>query len=305
LPEEIKARPHIILGRDPKTGEVRYFDRLGALQDFLSWFGLDKAPVDFKEVLNGQKTWREWVKEIAMAPAQKAWQGITPLVKTPAEFITGKSTFPDLTKPRTIRDRAGYIANQLAATEELNALTGRPMRGTYQDSWNPAKMLAYTIDPEESAYYTVQDLKNKYLDSKGDNGYADIVSDQSNALWQLKRAIRFGDTRAIEKYRKEYIRFGGTVTGMATSVRNLDPLHDIKIADREDFLRFIGEDGKKAIEKANRYYTRIRTASASLQFPVKEGASNDMRAVSTKLRGNSGGPLLPPLPPKYPLPPIR
>ena len=55
LPESVRAKPHIIFGRD-EDGKVIYFDRLGFVQDFLEWFGIDESLLMVRDWLNGKRT---------------------------------------------------------------------------------------------------------------------------------------------------------------------------------------------------------------------------------------------------------
>ena len=58
LPPEVRNRPHVILGRN-KDGEILTFTRIGALGDFLEWFGLDAAPQYIDALLQGKMTPQE------------------------------------------------------------------------------------------------------------------------------------------------------------------------------------------------------------------------------------------------------
>ena len=52
LPDDVRERVHLVMGRD-KEGKVIYFSRLGAMQDFLDWFGLDTPVQTVRDFLNG------------------------------------------------------------------------------------------------------------------------------------------------------------------------------------------------------------------------------------------------------------
>src|SRR5207247_1596224 len=88
LPPEVRYRMHLILppGRDSE-GRVLAFTRLGSLQDFLEWFGADAPQELVRDWMDGRKGLGQVLKEMAIAPANKLYGGLTPAVKLPAELI--------------------------------------------------------------------------------------------------------------------------------------------------------------------------------------------------------------------------
>lgn len=218
LPEEVRARPHIILGRD-KDGKVLYFSRLGMLGDFLAWFGLDAPANLVSDWLNGRKSAGEIAEEMVKGPVNTLWQTTGQQYKLPAEVAAGRKTYPDLFKPTIVRDRGLELARTFGLEAEYRALLGLPSR-PYAESWRD--VLLYRVDPREAAYFDILDEKRRFLKKIGKWGeYGGLISPRSNALYNLRQAVRYQDKDAFERYLAEYENLGGTVRGLATSIRNL------------------------------------------------------------------------------------
>jgi len=127
LSRHVRNRPHIILGRD-KNGKIDYFSRIGVLGDFLEWFGLDIAPKYVDALMTGKMTPKEVALDMAESPVNKTVQGMFPFIKVGAEVITRRALFPDVFKPRVIRDRAYHIARSFAMEEEFKKVFKKPSR---------------------------------------------------------------------------------------------------------------------------------------------------------------------------------
>ena len=71
---------------------------------------------------------------------------------------------------------------------------------------------------------------------------------------KLKSAMRYNDKQAIQRYMREYKALDGTDRGFKTSMRAMDPLYGLSKDDRARFMRWITEDDRKYLKKAERYY---------------------------------------------------
>jgi hypothetical protein len=186
LPEDVRTKPHIIFGRD-KEGNVLYFSRLGALNDFFDWFGLDNLTQDIKDLQEGKKSAKEQISDIAWAPINKLVNGLTPYFMVPTQLLAGQTYYSDVRRPGKIRDIGEFTANTIGATEEYKRLTGKPVREDYTKSWQKAAV--YKADPEESAYYYALDLKQKFEKQVQNKYPSGVFSDspKSKALYYLDR----------------------------------------------------------------------------------------------------------------------
>jgi hypothetical protein len=253
LSEDVRNRLHIVLGRD-KDGKVLYFSRLGALQDFLDWFGLDTPAKHTQDFLSGKKSIRDIAKDIAKEDVNKIVNAITPVVKLPGELLYGKKLFPVITRPMPIRDRWQYIAESFGLTNEYKALTGKPSRG-YGSSIS--EMFIYKSDPHETAYWSNKENVARYKRKIGkySEGYSE--SPRSDALYNIKMAMRYGDEAAFKKYLLEYAALGGTAKGLKQSIGTLNPLYGLSKEDQLGFVQSLDAEGRRDLAKAISYYERI------------------------------------------------
>jgi hypothetical protein len=261
LSNDVKSRPHIIFGRD-KDGKILYFDRLGFVQDFLAWFGMDDAPLEIPNLINGKVTPKEFVINFAKAPVNKLVQSIGPTVKWPVELLLGKTVFPDVFKTRSIRDRWEYFANGLGLGNEYKMLAGKPVQaiegsrgkgylGTVRD------IFTYSADPGQSAYYDTLDAKRKFQKKIGKLNEGSFISPKGNALYNFKLAIRYNDREAARKYLLEYGALGGTTKGLESSLRTMDPLYGLSKEDKVKFVTSLNAEEKEKLVRAWGYYQAV------------------------------------------------
>jgi N12 class adenine-specific DNA methylase/small basic protein len=254
LSDQVKDKPHIIFGKD-SDGNILYFSRLGALSDFMEWFGLDRGIGDIKDILNGNRTVQEQIVQMIQSPASKMISSVNPMFKTPAEALTKIKLYPNITKPQVIKDRGQYIAQSVGLDQEYKVLAGLP-RKPYLST--VADIALYRSDPEESAYYKAVDLKNKYTAKQGGLPMASYTtSPRSMALYNLKTAMRYGDQAAIKKYSTEYIKQGGTEKGYEQSLKYLDPLYGLNVEEKDRFMRSLTLQERQAVDRANKFYKEV------------------------------------------------
>lgn len=279
LPKEVKGRAHIIFGRD-KNGKVQYFSRIGALSDFLEWFGLDAAPHLVSSWLSGKKSMRDIAKEMAQAPVNQMVQGLSPLIKTPMELATRRALFPDTFNPKTIRDRGLHIARSLGLENEYKAIAGIPSE-PYKETL-PLSFI-YKSDPLQTAYYEIADMKSEYLKRFGKKGEGFWLTPRSNALYNLKLAHRYGDKEAEKKYLKEYLQYHvlefqetdkttkefvqSVITGLKNAlITNLHPLAGLNENEKKAFLKSLDEEDREIFVKAMRFYNEALIGTTDIDI---------------------------------------
>jgi len=251
LPEYIKKTPHIILGRD-ENGKIVYFNRLGALGDFLDWFGVDDPPHIVRKYLDGKLSIKEAAVEMAKAPARVFVTGSRPDVKAVGEYLTGKSLFPDPFQPRSVRDAAEQIFRSFGLENEYRELKGIPTPG-YAESISNA--FIYKIDEGDAAYIDIYDDKKAFLKKVGKSGYSGgELTPKSNALYYFKKAMKYKDGEAAEKYLKEYISFGGNLRGLKKSLTTLHPLNGLNVVEKMGFVSFLDDKGREKLKTAIKFY---------------------------------------------------
>ena len=277
LSPNVRNSVHIILGRDDK-GEVKYFPRIGALGDFLSWFGLDAAPGMVSDLLNKRKTLKDIALEMAKAPVNQIVQGLAPIPKALFEYAGRKEFFPDAFNPRTIRDRGIYLAKQLDLDEEYKLIAGKPHE-PYRERLE--SLFVYKSNPDEAAYHEINDLKGEFLKKFGKSGGTANITPRGNALYNMKLAHRYGNTKTEQKYLQEYVRYHlleagytGKDTkeflkslnrGLVQTMKNMHPLAGLSQAEINPFLTTLKPGDWQTLARAVRFYndTLIGTSSVT------------------------------------------
>jgi len=253
LSEDVRQRPHIILGQD-KDGNTLYFSRIGALNDFLEWFGLDTADQEIKDIMDGDMTVQDFLINIPKSAVNKLAAGVTPAIKSPAELATGQRLYPDIFDPYPTRDRLQNLMSSFGLRNEYDEIMGKPTR-PYFENLNTA--LIYKTDPEESAYYQVLNDKRKFQEKKGDDSKMFFYTKKSNALYNMKLAIKYGDEKARKKYLQEYVKLGGTKDGMKRSLESMHPLYGLNDKDEKEFLKSLDKKEREKLETAIKYYKEL------------------------------------------------
>jgi len=255
LPDEIKGRPHIILGRD-KDGNIRYFSRLGALSDLLDWVGVDAFVTNYIDYLNGRRTIKEIVVEMAKSPVNKIVQSITPFIKTPVELLTKEKLYPDVFKPKTIYDPWLYLFQSYGMEAEYRKLKGLPSR-PYKTRLE--QLVFEKADPKEQAYYYIIDERNRFMRKlgKGNVGFMVEPNAKSTALYNFKLALKYGDMEAARKYFDEYTKAGGTPRGLKQSLMALHPLYGLNNAEARFFVQTLSQRDRERLLYALEYYQEV------------------------------------------------
>ena len=250
LTPEKRSTPHITFGKD-STGEVWTFDRIGSVTDFLEWFGMDAPQYLVSEYMSGRKNLKDIAEYMAWSPVNKIAQGSFPFIKQAGEVASEKAYYPKIQEPRRIRDKMEYLFNSYGLGTLYKAFAGKPMKSTAKEI---GKFFAYSMNPEEGSYFHVNDLKRDFKKSKGDDSRSFFDSRRSRHLYNFKLAVRYKDFDAMAKYLDLYREADGNQEGIRNSQKRMDPLYGIKEEEMEEFLQYIGADGRESLEKAKGFY---------------------------------------------------
>ena len=257
LPDDVRSRPHIILGRD-KAGKIQYFSRLGALADLLEWFGLDAAPQYVNDWFSGKRTLKEIATEMAKSPANVFIQGGEPFIKIGTEVLTRRALFPDAFNPRTVRNRGLHIFQSIGLENEYKALFNLPSR-PYKKSI--VKFFAYDVDPMEVAYSNIAEKKNQFMRKIGKWGEGFWITDKGNALYNARLSLRYKDDEAAVKYMGEYFMLGGTLKGLLQSLGRMDPLSGMTDVEKLAFVAQMTQTETQDLIKAYSFYFDLLTSN--------------------------------------------
>lgn len=275
LSKDIKKFPHIVLGRD-NEGRIQYFNRLGTLDDFTSWFGLDYTPQLINDYRKGNLTFKELLQEqgeksLKAIPNKLTGQTI-PITKLAYETATRRSISPDIFKPGTVRDRALNLARSFGLENEYTAMAGLPSRG-YEDTLKDFFM--YKIDPGEAAYRDVYDLKNEFLSKSGRTAEGFWLTPQGDAFYNMKLAVKYKDKKAFSKYfnifadeLKEQEKLGNIGNSIVGIVTGMNPLSGLNPIEQAKFMKGLDEEGKTKLDRAMKFYKETLSNIKGMDFKI-------------------------------------
>lgn len=264
LPAHVREGLYVYWGKD-ENGKPRYTSLNGSLGELMAWFGEEENPKYVKALVSGEMSLKEILADMARTDPLKPTKGLANKilsqiggpVKTAAEALYGVSIFPDAFDPRPIRDRAEYLLDGISVGHVYRASIDRPMRGNEGDSrferWLRQafrNQIYEDVEPGEAAYNDAVQLRTKHLEAKGLSRSVVDASDKSNALYHLKRAVRFNDREAANKYFREYIAEGGTLEGLDRSLDSLSPLAGIRKDQHKAFLDSLTPEEKETVKEA-------------------------------------------------------
>ncbi len=264
LPTDMKSTPHMIFGRDDK-GNIQYFNRMGTLDDFISWFGLDYAPRFVGEYLDGKKSMKELLqaqaKKTYEAPVNKVIQGAAPFTKLLAETISRTSTFPDVFQPGTVRDRWHHIARSVGLENEYNLMAGKPSKGYGESLKN---LFIYKIDPGEAAFRDVYDMKSNFMKKLGRTSEGFWLTPTGDALYNMKLSIKYDDKEAFSKYLTEYVTLASAQKktkeqiqqGIKTSIQTMHPLYGMNEKLKTAFIGSLNFEDQGTLAQSIEFYNK-------------------------------------------------
>ena len=238
LPPSVRNVPHLTLGQIGDN--VLAFRQLGSFSEILEWLGLEdykweSADEPFREAVN------------------KAYGMLNPGFKYLFELPSGMNSYPDVFKPSPIRDRMEYLANSWGIAELYNEATGKPTQGIGEII---KSSFIYSYDYKDSAYNEIRSLKYAYQGK--DDGTTYKPNKKSNALYYMKKAVKYKDKKTALKYLNEYFENGGTAKGIAQSFSTLNPMYGFTGKDTiekgEAFIATLSAEEKEKLKIAQDYY---------------------------------------------------
>jgi hypothetical protein len=259
LPEYDRANPHVLLGRNP-DGTVRVFRNVGALGDFLEWFGINEAISLLGKYEAGQVSAGDIASEMAKAPAEKLIGGIRPDVTGGFEVATGQSLFPSPFAPRSV-DRGEAAANIFGLADEykwmkgLALADGNRVRKNYWQRW-----FVGVVDPRASALNEIYDLRTRFLKSKGAPEQGTFpVSEYKEA----REAAINEDYGAFVEWKRAFQKRhpeGGGHKRFVSFLKRLDPIASrLNDRDEKEFeLRYLTKEQKVKLRAARDYSAELR-----------------------------------------------
>jgi hypothetical protein len=132
--EELRAAGdqsfHIILGRNP-DGTINVMRTQGTMNAFMESMGINGIMQFYRDYQNNGATMQDVAKEPAKAFTNEMYQGLSPYIKAPVELLSGKSRFPNVFRPRAIRNtdwNLEYLMGSLALREPYEILSNKGIK---------------------------------------------------------------------------------------------------------------------------------------------------------------------------------
>ena len=251
LSVEERARLHLILGRTD-DGEIRTLRFQGALSDFMAWVGFEDAVATHAEIERGRASYVDLAKTIAKAPFNKVLNGLTPLLSAPIEYLSGKKFWPDVFRPRPIRDKARNIMQLFSIENEYDVIFDRPSRGYTR---SVEQTVVYKRDVDENAYNRIKGMSYEWLRrEKGLEGSGGYSTPRSQALYEWRLAKKFGDKKAESRAYSKLRDLGVSGLDLRASVRRAHPLGSVAVRDRGTFLKTLTAKERTMLKKAITWY---------------------------------------------------
>src|SRR5690606_16627305 len=99
---------HIITGRKP-DGTTQVYRTQGTMNAHMESMGITRVMQFYQDYENNDATMKDVASETAKAFTNEMYQQMSPFVKIPLELSAKKSRFPNVFKPRTIRQSEGWM----------------------------------------------------------------------------------------------------------------------------------------------------------------------------------------------------
>ena len=141
-------------------------------------------------------------------------------------------------------------------------MAGKPSRG-YKESLK--NTFIYTINPGESAYRTVFDLKNDFLKKLGKTSEGFWLTPAGDALYNMKLSMKYGDKQAFSKYFTEYVSVAAQQgrtkeqikQGMTDSLKAMHPLSGLNKQEQAIFTNGLNKENQDTLIQAIQFYNEV------------------------------------------------
>lgn len=130
--------------------------------------------------------------------------------------------------------------------------------------------MGYTTDPEQSYYYLARNMAAEYLEKEGKGRNIPAYTDDMKLTATLKKALKYNDKEAIQKYLAEYIDRQGSVgkarLKLQGSIERMSPLGLISKKDRHAFMATLNKEEREVIEKAEEWHRQFLAESKKIDW---------------------------------------
>ena len=284
-----RAVPHVILGRNP-DGSIRTFRRVGALGDFLEWFGINEAIAMLGKRRAGQVDTADILKEMAFATPEKALNSLRPDLKALMELPTGTSLFPEPFQPRSVR-RGEAVSHIFGLQDEYRWMKGWALgdgstaRPHYWQRWAVG-----VVDPRHAALSQIYDLRTDFLKKKGkeQKGIFPI-----SRYKEARDAAKFENYDAFVDWKRSYVveRGDDAQDDFKDWLNTLDPIANrLNDTDELEFEKeFLTNEQRQRLTVARNYAHELRDLLVSW-WDADERSQDMRKAVLSSAFDKMGAP---------------
>ena len=273
-----RATPHIILGRNP-DGSIRVFRRVGAMGDFLEWFGINEAIAMWPKYKAGQVDVSDIIWEMAFATPEKLMFSMRPDLKALYEVPTGTSLFPEPFQPRSV-ERGEAVSSIFGLQDEYQWAKGWALKdGSTARPHYWQRLGIGVVDPRHSALTQAYDLRNAFLKTKGKEQEGTFpVSRYKDA----REAAMFEDYGAFADWKRQYVEERGDKAqeDFRKWLGTLDPIASrLNDSDELEFEKeFLTNEQRDRLTVARNYAGELRDLLVSW-WDAESESSEMKRAV--------------------------
>jgi hypothetical protein len=271
IADQDRRRMHILWGKG-EDGKVALSYFPNAEEDLLSWVGggaFSQLAYDYMTGKTDLKTAAtDWIKTFPKDDLNKIVSSIRPEMKTSLGAAMGRDLFPDVTDPHKIQkfDRTNWMLSQVFDKPTADLFSSFVLRDPEfyrSQSWgDTAKQVVLQIrrrDPEQWAFYDMQDKAQQFLEEHGYEGAGGTTTPATQSLRNFKKAIFNGDLDAAQRFAQILVdKYGYDSKNFAASIQNMEPLHAIKKDLKPEFMKTLSQSDLEELDKAYTYYARIR-----------------------------------------------
>lgn len=282
LSEHDRRRQHVILGKD-ENGKTMVVYMPTAFSDVTEWIAGENLKRVVGEVMRGETELDDglesWLMEAPGDVFNKLIQSIGPQFKVPYIALSGKNPFPDAFDQRTVsKNDLGWILLEGMTDNTVGFFLRNLLDEEHYSSKSNLEWFQQAIlqvrrrDPEAWAYYALREKADDYYEEQtGASREFAYDAPDAQAIRNFRKAIYRGDMQNAIRFYNILLGYGYTAERFQASIRAQNPLSGLRKDMRQPFIDSLSEHEREQLERAMRYYARMRAAKGHEKelFPTK------------------------------------
>ena len=256
LTDEDRRRLHLILGK--YNDEIIMLPTPGAMSDVLAWVGFEDVLGAFQHIAAGRGDMGDVMEAVSGGFVNTVAQGVSPIYKLPVELLIEKTAFPDVLRPRTIKNRWHHVQRAIGIDKPvqlIGALTnsGQPTQGAFH-------LIAGTLvdkrHSEYSAYSKIRSIAYQWKSHvEGEQSFQGVMSPRAEAYYNYRLALKFNDEAAVVRWRKQLRELGVTREQREAMLNRARPLGMLTEKQKTQFKRGLSETERRSLNRARKYWS--------------------------------------------------